>query len=337
MKLLVSLSLFVFILASCTFTSTKPEAAVTPGQYQYQDFAYDLVWSPDDNLLAATTNTGLYVYDAKTYSQLAVLDNIGGSTVAFGKEYLAAINNHGLQVWTLKDFKILFHVEQDPNNGFQSLAISPDEKTLAAANQNQVRLWSIPDGKMIATLNNVSLASDMKFGDGDGLIIASPYFGKIQEWDIKSQKMIHSFEFPKPVVSLRLSADGKEVIVDYGLTGFELWNVDAGKLQQNYGDIVSASGWQRLSGDNHYVVVWGYAFDGKNSGLSVWDMQVHVHLQEFTTPFVNGDGWRCGALNSDGSILAASNNEGYINFYDVGSGKELGKIYLPYKFIVGKG
>jgi len=48
---------------------------------------------------------------------------------------------------------------------------------------------------------------------------------------------------------------------------------------------------------------------------------------------VNGDGWRSGALNSDGTILAASNNEGYIYFYDLKSGETIGKIYLPYKYI----
>ena len=148
---------------------------------------------------------------------------------------------------------------------------------------------------------------------------------------------MRTFNFSKPVIYLQVSPDGRLVLVDYGLIGFQLWDVGTGKLKQNYGDIVSASGWQRLSTDNHYAVAWGYASDGENSGMSVWDLNIHLHIREFTTPFVNGDGWRCGALNSDGSILAASNNEGYIYFYKVENGKKTGEIFLPYKLIVEKG
>jgi WD40 repeat protein len=120
--------------------------------------------------------------------------------------------------------------------------------------------------------------------------------------------------------------------VDYGTPGFELWNVDSGKMQHTYGDIVSASGWQRFSGDNRYVVVWGYGTNTNDSGMSVWDLSTHAQVSEFSTPLVNGDGWRCGALNSNGSVLAASNNEGYIYFYNMKSGGKVGEIFLPHKF-----
>ena len=328
MKLLIKFTLLVLVLSGCVPLASPSQKTVST-QVAYQDFGYYLTWSPDDNLLVVTTNTGLYVYNTKSYTQFAAFDKLSGSVAAFGQQYLAAINQDGLYLWALKDYKLLFQKNAEDKTTFQSLAISPDEKILATGEQNQIRLWSIPEGKALATLDSVGLVYDIKFQDNDKLIATSPFFGKVQVWDIPNQKMIRSFGFPKPVGSLRLSTDGKEVIVDYGLTGFELWNVETGKLQHNYGDIVSATGWQSLSGNNQYVVVWGYASDGKNSGLSVWDMSLHIHLQEFTTPFVNGDGWRCGALNSDGTVLAASNNEGYINFYDVESGKELGKIYLP--------
>ena len=93
-----------------------------------------------------------------------------------------------------------------------------------------------------------------------------------------------------------------------------------------------ASGWTRISGDNRLAIVWGYAVDGDQSGMGVWSLAQDQRIHEFSTPFVNGDGWRSGAMNSDGTILAASNNEGYINFYDLKSGEKIGEIYLPYKF-----
>jgi hypothetical protein len=70
--------------------------------------------------------------------------------------------------------------------------------------------------------------------------------------------------------------------------------------------------------------------------MGVWNLVEDKRLDEFSTSFVNGDGWRCGVLNSDGSVLAASDSAGYIYFYNTASGKELRKLYLPYKFTAEK-
>ena len=339
MKTLTKLSLFIFLLSACgPLIAATPESALTPGTYQYQDFAYDIVWSQDNSMVALTTETGLYVYDAKTFEQLFSF-NQNGSIVVFGKMYMAFINSQGLFVYDLNGFKLLFKEESKDGRMFQNLAISPDDKTLVAGEQDRMRAWSLPDGKVISTISDDSQVfwHDTVFKNDTRIIIADSYLGKVQEWDIPSQKLIHEFSFDKPVVYVHLNHDGKLVLVDYGLTGFQLWDVNTGKLKQNYGDIVSASGAQKLSGDDHYAVVWGYAFDNTNSGMSVWDLDIHIHLHEFTTPFVNGDGWRCGALNSNGSVLAASNNEGYIYFYNTANGKKTGGIFLPYKLTAEKG
>jgi WD40 repeat protein len=288
-------------------------------------------------MVAVTTGTGLYVYDTKTYDQLFSFDQ-NGSTVVFGKKYMAFVNWQGLFVYDLNGFALLFSEKSDQASDgrmFQNLAISPNDKTLVAGQQDRMRAWSLPDGKVISAISNDRQVfwHDVVFKDNTSIIIVDNYFGAVQEWDVPNQKLIREFGFHKSVVYTRLSRDGKLILVDYGLTGFQLWDVDTGELKQNYGDIVSVSGWQRLSGDNRYAVVWGYAFDGQNSGMSVWDLDIHLHIQEFTTLFVNGDGWRSGALNSDGSMLAAGNNEGYIYFYNVKSGEKTGEIFLPYKIV----
>jgi WD40 repeat protein len=342
MKTLTKLTLLIFLLSACgPLIPATPEVPSTPIVDKYQDFAYDIVWSQDNSVVALTTNTGLYVYDTKTYKQLFSFDQ-NGSTVVFGKKYMAFINWQGLFVYDLNGFTLLFseksHQASD-GRMFGTLAISPDDKTLVASEQDRMRSWSLPDGKKTTTeisTEDQVFWSHAAFKNDTRVVVVNNYIGNVQEWDLPSQKLIREFSFDKPVVFTRLSQDGKLVLVDYGLTGFQLWDVDTGKLKQNYGDIVSASGFQQLSGDNHYAVVWGYAFDGKNSGMSVWDLGVHLHIQEFKTPFVNGDGWRYGALNSDGSILAAGNNEGYVYFYNVKTGGKTGEIFLPYKMVRGK-
>jgi len=336
--LLKSFLLFVFLISACgPLVSATPQSALTPGTYKYQDFAYYMTFSPDDTLLAVTTLTGLYVYNVKTHEQLAGFEKPSGSTITISKKYMAAITNDGLFVWDLKDYKLLFEQNTEEPVAFQGLAISSDDKFLITGEKDQMRIWSLPDGKLMTSIPSGSFMSDMAFKSNGSLIVADANLGIIQEWDIQTRKKIRQIDVGTPVVRFNLSDDGQIVIVDYGNSGFELWDINTGRLKHVYRDIVGAPGWNNLSGNNRSVVVWGYNLNTNDSGLSVWDLSVHTQLFEFTTPMVNGDGWRCGALNSDGLILAVSNNEGYIYFYNMKNGEKTGEIFLPYEFIVEKG
>ena len=330
MKFLPGLLLFILILSACgpvtpvsTFSTRVPQ--------EYQDFSYQMVWSPDNSMIALTANTGLYVYDAKTYKQLAAFDGLSGATAAFSKTYLAAVVHEKLFVWKLNDFSLLFSQDTKNESYFQIVAISHDERTLVTTELKQIRYWSLPSGELIAEVPSSNFISDIVLSEKDTLIIADSYFGTVQEWDVQMQKKLRAFGFSRPVANLNLSKDGKMVVVDYGDNGFETWTVDTGELNHEYDDIIGGPGWNNLSGDYQTVAVWGYSV-GEESGMSVWDLSMHKKISEFSLSLTNGDGWRYGALNSDGTVLAASNNEGYIYFYGIKSGKQLGEIYLPYKF-----
>jgi WD40 repeat protein len=331
MKFLTKLFLLVWVLSACGPVTPYADLLPTPVPQEYQDFAYQIVWAPDDSMVALTTSTGLYVYDTQTYEQLAAFNGLAGSTAVFSSAYLAAVDRDELFVWSLMDFSLLFRLKTVNETNFQNVAISPDNKTLVTAEQNQIRYWSLPAGEIIGRTDSANFISDMAFSGRARLILADPFLGTVQEWDVQTQSKVRAFGVSKPVVSFNLSQDGKLVVVDYGDYGFEIWDVDTGTLHHEYGDIIGAPGWNNLSSDHQTVVVWGYGI-GEESGLAVWDLLQHQKTFEFSTPLINGDGWRCGALDSDGTALAASNNEGYVYFYDLKSGERIGEIYLPYKF-----
>jgi WD40 repeat protein len=331
MKLLTRLFLLALIVSACT-PALQSDVVTTPEERQ--DFGYFLRWSPDDKLLSVTANSGLYVYDTDTLEQVAAFPGLGGSTVAFSNEYMSAINHGGLYAWDRKDFHPLFHEKAADPIQFQSLAISPDGKWLVSGEQKQFRVWELPSGNVLATLPIDGFASNLTFTGHNTLIVIEQYKALVEEWDLQTMKRIHSFEVPRDVLFFTLGEDGKVMLVDYGESGVELWNVETGEPDHYYRQMQGASGWTRLSGDNRLGIVWGYAVDGDNSGMGVWDLEKDVRLYEFSTPFVNGDGWRSGALNLDGTVLAASNTEGYIYFYDLNDGNKIGEIYLSYKFVI---
>lgn len=321
MKPLISLFLLVLVLSACA----------SPSQSQ-QDFGNFLSWSPDDQLLAVAANTGIYVYDTSTLEQVADFPGVAGSTVVFSEEYMSAINGGSLSVWKLEDYSLLFQEKSINPIQFQSLSFSPDGEWLVTGEQKQFRVWSLPDGKMIAKLPAEGFISNLAFTDHDTLIAIGRYTPVIQEWDLQDQKMIRSFKITRDVLFFTLSQDGKVMLVDYGEAGVELWDVEAGKAKHYYHQMQGASGWTTLSGDHQVAAVWGYATDEQHGGIGVWDLAEDQRIWEFSTSFINGASWRYGAFNSDGSVLAASNNQGYIYFYDLKSGEKLGEIFLPYKF-----
>ena len=332
MKFSIILFLLVSLVSACAPVTPGKDILPTSVPQEYQDFAYYLTWSPDDKLLSVTATTGLYVYDTSTFKQLVAFSDLGGSTVTFSSKYMTAINHGGMYVWSRKDYSLLFQEKAADPIQFQRVSISPDENWLVTGEQKQFRLWRLPEGKEVAKFPINGFVSNMAFTDNNTLIVIEQYKALIQEWDLQNQKMIRSFEIPRDVLFFTLSEDGKVMFVDYGESGVELWNVETGEPVHYYQQMQGASGWTRLSGDNQIGIVWGYAVNGYNSGMGVWDLSQDKRIQEFSTPYVNGDGWRCGALNSNGTVLAASNNEGYIYFYDLKSGKQIGEVYLPYKF-----
>lgn len=328
MKPFIRISILVLFISACAPSFSN----VPPTQTEYQDFGYSLTWSPDDRLLSVTTNTGLYVYDTGTRKQVAAFTVPGGSSVAFADKYMAAINGSSLYVWDLTDYSLLFQERAADPIQFQSVSMSPDGEWLVTGEQKQFRIWKLPDGNVIAKFPIDGFVSNLAFTNNNTLIVIEQYKAVVQEWDLKDRNMIRSFEIPRDVLFFTLSADGKTMLVDYGESGVELWNVETGESVHYYVQMQGASGWTRLSGNRRFATVWGYAIDGYHSGMGVWDLAEDKRIYEFSTSFVNGDGWRCGVLNSDGTLLAASNNEGYIYFYDLKSGKKTGEIFLPYKF-----
>ncbi|HLO31667.1 MAG TPA: hypothetical protein VK249_21115 [Anaerolineales bacterium] len=333
MKFLKKLFLLILILSACAPVTPYAQTPPTGVLQEYQDFGYELSWSPDDQLLSVTTNTGLYVYDARSFKQLAAFAGLGGSISIFSGEYLAAFNHDGVFVWNRKDYSLLFQEKATDQMQFRSISISPDGNWLATGEQNRFRLWKLPEGKVKAEFPVDGFVSNLAFTDNNTLILIEQYKAVIQEWDLRSAKMIRSFEIPRDVLFFTLSEDGKVMLVDYGEAGVEFWNVETGKAGHYYQQMQGASGWTRFSGDHQLAIVWGYAIDGTHSGMGVWNLAEDRRIHEFSTAYVRGDGWRCGALNSDGSVLAASNNEGYIYFYELKSGEKIGEIFLPYKFI----
>ncbi len=144
----------------------------------------------------------------------------------------------------------------------ECLWLNPDGRTLAVATDEEViRLWDIPTGKVKTTLtahgvNTVTFSPDgtmLASGSGD------PYL-----WDVHTGKLLHNIVKARGVVyRIAFSPDGK-ILASGSLQTIELWNTFTA---EHIGTFTGYLGWIEAiafspdgktlaSGNNGTVILW---------------------------------------------------------------------------------
>ena len=142
---------------------------------------YDLEYSPDGTRLAVATSIGIWLYDAHTATEIALLAG---------------------------------HMA-----GERSVAFSPDSKTLASGSmynthdgnvRSTIRLWDVYTGKLKQSLDGHIIDTNAVAFSPDGNTLASGGFGEIRLWDTVTGKIKHTLEGHKyEVYSIAFTPDGK--------------------------------------------------------------------------------------------------------------------------------
>lgn len=123
-----------------------------------QSSASQFAWSPDGNLLAAPSGSGISVWDRHS------------------TEPIASLTGHSQLI--------------------RAIAWSPDGKLLASASDDHtIRLWQFPAGAPLSTLEGHTKVVLSIAWSKDGRFIASgSYDDSLKIWDVKSASVAKSFE-----------------------------------------------------------------------------------------------------------------------------------------------
>ena len=288
-----------------------------------------VAFSPDGKRFAVATGAGIWIYDAQTYREMALLTG---------------------------------HTEV-----VRAVAFSPDGKTLASgARDATVKLWNVETGENITTLSRNAIGVEsVAFSRNGKMLAAGTEGGPIKLWDIENGQNLATFKGEAPrVFSVAFSSDGKTVASGGSDNTIKLWDVET---KQNIATLtghesiifsvafspdgrILASGsqddtvklWHVETGQNIYTFkhrerVFSVAFspDGKVvaggawRGIKLWNIETgeEVRLKGGTTV-------RSGsiAFSPDGATFASAGvdrfggTSGAVTLWDIETGKELATL-----------
>ena len=113
----------------------------------------DIAFSPDGTILAVATSSGVWLYDAHTQKELALLTGPGsGNSVSFSPDGKMLLTSRRT-LWSVSSRQRITNAFKGDTRAVTSVSFSSDGEMLASGGTGgMVRLWSIPKQEKIGTL-----------------------------------------------------------------------------------------------------------------------------------------------------------------------------------------
>jgi WD40 repeat protein len=222
-------------------------------EFQLEAIGYHNSFSADGKLFA-TGGRKLQVVDTKSGKEVHQFKGQygvqGGPAFSRDGKRLAEVNfdkGQTVTVWDLVSGKAIYQVPSGPNRYVTALALSPDGKTLAYAdNQGVIQLSDVSDSKNVRNLSGQKHFLQTLVFSPDGKTLASAgYDGFVGLWDVAAGKEIRQLTVGGGYYQrLAFSPDGNLLAVT-GNGSIHIWDMAAGKMlrqwQAEYPDSVAFS------------------------------------------------------------------------------------------------
>ncbi len=286
-------------------------------------FVYDLTYSPDGKLLAASGTMGIWIYDADTGEELNLLigHTDGVSSVAFtpdNKLLASGSKDNSIRVWDphTGQHKLTFTGHQDE---VYSVAFSPDGKTLVSGGADEtIRLWDVSTGELRLTFAGHAGGVSTVIYAPDGKTLASHGWDEtIRLWDAHTGEFLHSFSgHTGEIRDIAYSPNGKTLASGGDDGTIRLWETHTGHLKTTLTSAIYNEGVKTVlfSPDGQTLISSYWEDDSlENDAIHFWDVASGEHRKTITSP---PDTTRHIMFSPDGNTLVHAGSDGTIRFRD---------------------
>lgn len=157
-----------------------------------------------------------------------------GQTLISGGSY---DGKDAIKVWNLATGQLRHTLSENRYQGFFSLAISPDGKTLFSKQyRDEVRVWDLQVGKLKGTLPIQSFGDISVSPDGQ-VLMGTDGKGDINAWSLPTGELVGTvplsslyFSSYSPSRAFAISPSEQILATDNESNGITLWNLQTGKL-----------------------------------------------------------------------------------------------------------
>ena len=275
-----------------------------------------VAYSPDGTRLAVASSIGIWLYDANTGAEVALLTGHIGvvTSVSFSPDgtTLASGSNGGpVRLWEVATGQLKVSLIGHTSL-VSSVAFSPDGKTLASgAWDTTIRLWDAESGQLKNTFAGHTLGVGSLVFSPDGKTLVSGGADEtIRLWDAVSGQLKNTLKGHTDwVLSVAFSPDGKTLASGSRDHTIRLWDADSGRLKAV------------LAKHANWVYSVAFSPDGKTLASGSNDKTIRLwiiptgHLRATLaghTAYIFSV-----AFSSDGKTLASGSGDGTILLWDM--------------------
>ena len=193
----------------------------------------DITYSPDGTRLAVATTIGVWLYDARTYREVALMPRRSLTAMTFspdGRMLATAHADTPIQIWSAHSGQRLATFTGYVDN-VNALAYSPDGETLAVADAAGIRLWNAETGEQRAVLQRG--AKTIVFSPDGQTLLGIGWDKTIRQWGARTGKVLDVTEIKLGNISeLALSPDQNLLAsTEHNAGTIEWWAVRTGQHQ----------------------------------------------------------------------------------------------------------
>ena len=277
---------------------------------------WEVAFSPDGSLLAVASSFGIWLYDAATSRELALLlghtrDVYSVSFSPDGSTLASGSWDNTVKLWDVATRRNIATLEGHTRLVI-SVSFSPDGSTLASgSDDNTVKLWDVATRRNIATLTGHTSAVISVSFSPDGLTLASgSRDNTVKLWDVATRRNIATLTgHGNSVRSVSFSPDGSTLASGSDDNTVKLW------------DVATRRNIATLTGHGNSVGSVSFSPDGStlasgslDNTVKLWD----VATRQNTATLEGHTNWvRSVSFSPDGSTLASGSDDNTVKLWDV--------------------